>query len=317
MGLSYHYAFDAAQLLIGSLAHIQEVIESDEQSSRGFYMSFTSLYDMKEALVQAEHQLFCYFQCIIKNEVEKSTDPLVHKAYNESRLADLASTAEFLKFVLATASPSCDQENDLSRISSYYPRRNVTDSLLFRLNVTLQLCLVRIDDSRSTITGRRHSETKCPSALVVPTFASAMADTLLPIVTACFGISTISLRYARHRLVSIRILDSYQPMLMKAAQSGAALLALRWCHTKWSHLWMAMKLNRSTRDIEEWNTHWSLVQSTPASRMKTMQTQRPSSPSLPTDDSSDTECNNHEVALDAARSQRLIEYALHETPKVT
>ena len=48
MGLSYHYAFDAAQLLIGSLAHLQEVIESDEQSSRGFYMSFTSLYDMKK-----------------------------------------------------------------------------------------------------------------------------------------------------------------------------------------------------------------------------------------------------------------------------
>ena len=80
---------------------------------------------------------------------------------------------------------------------------------------------------------------------------------------------------------------------------------------------MAMKLNRSTHDIDEWNTHWSLVQSTPASRMKTIQTQRPSSPSVQTDDGSDAECNNHEVALDAARSQRLIEYALHETPKVT
>ena len=318
MGLSYHYAFDAAKLLTGSLAHLQEVIETDEQSNRGFCMSFTALYDMKEALVQAEHQLLCYFRCIIKTEVEKSTDPQVLNAYNESRFADLASAADFLKFVLLTESSltlSCDQ--DLNRVSSYYPRRNVTDSLLFRLNVALQLCLVRIDDSRSMFTGRRHGDTKSPSALVVPTFASTMVDTLLPIATALFGISTISLRYARHQLTSFRTLDSYQPILIKATQSGAALLALRWCHTKWSHAWMAMKLNRSTHDIEEWNTHWSLVQSTPAGRMKNIQAQRPSSPSLPTEDDSNTDCNNHEVALDAARSQRLIEYALHETPKVS
>ena len=79
---------------------------------------------------------------------------------------------------------------------------------------------------------------------------------------------------------------------------------------------MAMKLNRSTHDIEEWNTQWTLVQSTPATRIKIIQSQRPSSPPLPTGDVSNSDSNNHEVALDTARSQRLIEYALHETPKV-
>lgn len=321
MCLSYNYAFDAAKLLNDCLSQIEEVIEIDELSRRGFHASSSALYDMKEALVQVERQLFCYFQYIIQNEVEKSSSPQVHQAYNQCRFDGLHSTTDFLSFVLlAESSASSNEEEPNLRPTNYYPRRSVTDSLLFRLNVALQLCLLRIDDSRSMITGRRQNDVKVPSSLVVPSLTSAIGEYVLPIAAAILGFSTLSLSHVRHHIPApaavIRTYDSYQPILVRVAQSGAALVALRWIHGKWSHLWMAMKLNRSTHDIEEWNTQWSLVQSTTASSTKrnTVPSPRPSSPQPMDDDS--TGGYNHEIALDAARSQKLIEYALHDTPKV-
>jgi len=334
MCLSYHYAFDAANLLKECLAQIQEVIEMDELSRRGFHASNSSLYDMKEVLVQAERQLFCYFRYAVQVEVEHSSVPEILQVYNDRQqqqqghpCSDLPAAVDFLRFVLVTESSSRrnNEEEAGSSLHTFYPRRNVTDTLLFRLNVALQLCQVRIDDSRLVLFGCRrrpghHDKKNEPSssALIVPVVqTNALIDTLLPLATGLLGITTLSLHYARQHASTrpslVRTMDKYQPMLFHAARSGAALLALRWLHTKWRHMWMASKLVRSTEEIEEWSRHWALVQSTPP-----IQPSRRPSATRNESSTNSTSCDptNQEAELDAARSQRLIEYALHETPKV-
>jgi len=155
MSFSYHYAFDAAKLLIDCLTQVDEVIDTAERGAkRGFQHHHasvvSSLYDMKETLVQAEHQLLCYFLYILQQEIDHASSPQVHEAYSQYPCYDLPSTVDFLKFVLVAESSAINVKGpDLN--PNYYPRRNVTDSLLFRLNVALQLCLLRIDDSRSVV----------------------------------------------------------------------------------------------------------------------------------------------------------------------
>ena len=321
MSLSYHYyAFDAANLLMECLAQIEEVIEAAERErSRFDASSSSSLYDLKEALMDTERLIFFYFRYIVHAEMESSSIPQIHEAYDhQHHCEDLPAALDMLRFVLLTKS-SCTSEAPSSPRHSFYPRRNVTDSLLFRLHVALQLCQMRIDDSRLVLLGRRRSHCVCKpsSASVVPVqqAANVVIDTILPLATGLLGVTTLSLNYARQNAMApstmIRSIDQYQPIIWNAARSGAALVALRWLHTKWRNLWMASKLSRSTEEIEEWNRQWSLVQSTPPIRPP----RRPSSPPR-SESPTNNEKQNQEAALDAARSQRLIEYALHETPKV-
>ena len=62
----------------------------------------------------------------------------------------------------SSSSPPQQQQQQINPIQDphcYYPSRSALDTLLFRLIVALQLCLVRIDDAHLIITGRRLAKT--------------------------------------------------------------------------------------------------------------------------------------------------------------
>ena len=81
-----------------------------------------------------------------------------------------------------------------------------------------------------------------------------------------------------------------------AAKLGLALFTTRWLNRSWGSLWMSTKIQRSTEEIENWNQQWHMVQSTPSPTSKQ---------------------HRKGMSLDAAKTRRLIDYAIHhEAPEV-
>jgi hypothetical protein len=306
--MSHHYAIVAGKLAEQCLEKIQDVIDSDERSKR-LHPSNSSLYDMKVALAEIELHLFHYFGCIIEKEVENSSSSKVHEIYKTNDpCTELRSCVEFLQFVVQESSLAA-AEHAGHPAHSYYPRRSATDSLLFRLNVALQLCLVRIDDARLVICGERYKESTCVGT------STAIQPSNRPyfyfICTGLFGATTLATwcRQRNPELQTTRNFQMYQPFIQNSSKFVLVIVAFRWLHQKWSNVWMTTKLVKSTDEMEQWIRQWVLVQSTPAP--KPQQPQNKIVPLLPPQID-----KNHDNLLDAARSRRLIEYALHETAKV-
>jgi hypothetical protein len=161
------YAFDAADLLLQCQKELQDVIEADER--RG-YSSHYALYDMKEALLATDLFLYATFGNLWKS-ITRSSSTTVQALYALGPPDSLSSSVSLLRSVLKEQR-NTDPKHDRSKVHTteqshaYYPIRSATDSLLFRLVVALQLCLVRIDDARFVVTGRRQKDT---SAVVVAT----------------------------------------------------------------------------------------------------------------------------------------------------
>lgn len=336
--MSHHYAIVAAKLIEQCLDQIQSVIDADERSKR-LHSSNSSLYDMKVVLADVESHLFNYFSCIIEKEVETSTSSEVHEQYQKIDLwsSDLRSQVEFLQFILKESSIAATAHAG-HPAHSYYPRRSTTDSLLFRLNVALQLCLVRIDDARFVICGERYKQQHQQGATAVIESRSNRPY-LYYTVAGLLGATTFVTAYARqnpdYKFRCTMNMKMYQPLIVNSSKVIVSIFTLQWIHTKWSNKWMTTKLVKSTEEIEEWIRQWILVQSTPTPKpvLTAMATQTNST--LPiatpqplqkhhhsnTTNGTDDTCYHNSNAdtcnsLDAARSRRLIEYALHETAKV-
>jgi hypothetical protein len=326
--MSHHYAIVAGKLVEQCLEQIQSVIDADERHAHSSSGN-TALYDMKVALAEVESHLFYYFSCIIEKEVEQSRSPRIHEMYeNHVRLndncTDLLSQVEFLQCVVQEAARAAAEHIGYPA-HSYYPRRSATDSLLFRLNVALQLGLVRIGDARRVI----GSGGKCfgrDVANVAHRPVHGRPHTFLYVCVGLFGTTTLAMLYTRQlrvasdwQLFPRRMRQIYEPWWIqhscKIAISG---VFLRWLHCKWSNLWMTTKLVKSTEEIEDWTRQWTLVQSTPAPLpMANKAAPAITAPSQLANQSNSVDQNkNEDCLLDAARSRRLIEYALHETSKV-
>ena len=340
--MSHHYAIVAAKLVEQCLDQVQSVIDADEHSKR-LRSDNSSLYDMKVALAEIESHLFNYFTCIIEKEVETSTSSQVHEKYKlmDTCSTDLRSQVEFLQFILMESSIAATAHAG-HPAHSYYPRRSTTDSLLFRLNVALQLCLVRIDDARFVICGERYKQhqEKQEQPVTMTLALRSNRPYLFYTVAGLLGVTTFATAYVRqnpdHKLRCTMNLKMYQPLLMNTSKVLFSLFTMQWIHTKWSNKWMTTKLVKSTEEIEEWIRQWILVQSTPTPKLPTPQ---PANPTLPVTvvpqplqshhyhhtntpkTKDDTFYHNSSVemcnSLDAARSRRLIEYAMHETAKVS
>jgi hypothetical protein len=336
--MSHHYAIVAAKLVEQSLDQIQSVIDADERSKR-LHSSNSSLYDMKVVLADVELHLFNYFNCIIEKEVETSISSEVHEQYKKIDVwsSDLRSQVEFLQFILKESSIAATAHAG-HPAHSYYPRRSATDSLLFRLNVALQLCLVRIDDARFVICGERYKQQQ-QGATTTTVALRSNRPYLYYTVAGLLGVTTFVTAYARqnpdYRFRCTMNLKIYQPIVMNSSKIILSIFTLQWIHTKWSNKWMTTKLVKSTEEIEEWMRQWILVQSTPTPK-PVVALAAPTNTTLPiavpqtsqqhqhhsntTNATDDTGYHNSTAdicnSLDAARSRRLIEYALHETAKV-
>jgi acetyl esterase/lipase len=291
--MAYHYIFDAASLLEKSLVDLQEVIQHSESLNHSHYR----LYDFREALALTERLLYEHVRVLLEDESFRLGSLEVQTLYSTSATApSLASCVDILRSVAARhgSHPRVDFNSSVDGATSthvdsphsYYPKRNATDSLLFRLVVALQLCRVRLSDAKFVITGRRHHQT-IPSSRIVeqlPLFAVGCC-------AAVFVAVSYSRRIERNRSGT----RPYLVLSYCAAQVGLVLVSANWLTHRWGIVWMTAKIEKSMREIEAWNQQWYTVQSTPAKKRR-----------------------NEDPSIDAAKSRRLIEYALaHVTPKAS
>lgn len=293
------YAFDAADLLLQCQQELQDVIEADER--RG-YSSHYALYDMKEALLATDVSLYRYFQQYLEqHQTRSSSSTTVQALYALGPPDCLSSSVSLLRSVLKAEQQDRDLKHNRKKVHvtdqchAYYPIRSATDSLLFRLVVALQLCLVRIDDARFVVTGNRQKDA---SSVVVATHALHIS---LGCISA-MGFASLLIRRHHESMYA----GDYRPLVLASAKLGLAAVATTWLRKSWRNMWMTSKIVQSTREIECWKEQWDLVQSAPTSKNDAQlakQAQSSADESL-------------EAALDAAMSRRLVKYALHHTPEV-
>ena len=119
--------------------------------------------------------------------------------------------------------------------------RSVTDSLLFRLVIALQLCQVRIDDAQFAITGRRKEVSESTRFL---------SWTNLSCV--CLIAGTIGNLYSRRGL-NIRELFK----LSTKAVVGVTLCAV--ARHQFRQAWMSAKVVKSIDELQEWLNQWNHV----------------------------------------------------------
>ena len=147
--------------------------------------------------------------------------------------------------------------------------RSVTDSLLFRLVVALQLCQVRIDDAQFAITGRRREVS-----------GSTRSSSWTNLACVCLIAGTIGNFYSR-RGMNIRELLK----LSTRAAAGVTLCAI--ARYQFRQAWMSAKVAKSIDELKEWRNQWNHVHE---------------------DDT------RGEISIED-KSQRLIDYALKQSPK--
>jgi len=289
------YAFDAAGLLQQCLQELQDVIEANERRGHSHY----ALYDMKEAMLSTERLLCDYFQQILEQERITSSSRSVQALYALCPPTSLSSSISLLRSVLKDKKLKESKKERRTKRSGdsqsqpYYENACSTGLLLFRLHVALQLCLVRIDDARVVVTGRRRER-----ASTVSTAVATHAIHVSLALTGCVGtMGFFSVMMHRHR-VHLQSRD-YLSLFLASAKIGVATLTGNWLRKSWGNMWMTNKAIKSASSIEDWNEQWHLVQLTARQDYRKHAQQTPS---------------NSDAT--SAITRRLVEYALNHTPEV-
>jgi len=171
--MDYQYEFEAAKLLNRCVCELDSVLDEGDRgesvSKLGTRISgrgLASLKDLRRALLLTIDLLTEYFQRLLEDEratAEKSS-PVIQELYPAIGLpTSFLSRADLLRAVVDAKKKEREKQQRKKREGSptsetgnyFYSIRNATDSLLFRLIVSLQLCLLRIDDGHSVVRGRR------------------------------------------------------------------------------------------------------------------------------------------------------------------
>jgi len=295
----HHYLFDVIPLLDECLKTLQMTIDRDLGSQH------YALYDMKEVLCCAERLLRTYLekkihvhdhQCDIHQLTETYRLVLIEKQrQNEMNHRKI----QFLNPQDPPPLPEVKSPCDL------YLSRSATDSLLFRLIVALQLCLVRIDDAHLVITGRRIRNTEMDKRRHdEQQMVLAMGMTACCVLGAGVAALSWTNRLAIDRTRWKEILPRSPQGMIKGATSGMILLmAIRMANTQWKKLWMTDTIYKSTCEIDDWTRQWQAIQSSTSS-------------------SSSPQCNREQLEQETCggelledKSRRLIAYAMKNSPK--
>lgn len=315
---SHHYLFDAVPLLDDCIEKLQRTIDQDSRSRND------ALYDMKEVLVYTERLLHRYLDQMIRKE---SLGLKTRSASQYGQSCTIQETLAEYQRVLEEKRKEEEQNQRRTRFlnpqdpipnqhsTSLYTSRSATDSLLFRLIVALQLCLLRIDDAHLVITGH---------PIIKPNDQQKRREqrqmTLTVGAGCCFLLGAVLSwsdrgradrdRWIKESLVAPKDRDSW---IRTMTSGGAAILAGRLINIQWKNLWMRDKLFKSTCEIAEWTRQWETVQTavSPRSQHEQFRQERlrvelqlnssPDQPSTP------------ELMDD--KSRRLIEYAMKNNPK--
>lgn len=309
---AHDYAIDAASLLETCLVRLRETIALDAKHATR--KRHASLLDMETCLVTTERLLLAYICQQIDVEREAASDVVRMKEEDSHHEVPptLLECIQIFQDVLEAKkqrqylqsrhghtrhgqngvtpsgrqhTTSTNRNNNLS--TAFVTSRSPVDSLLFRLIVALQLCLVRIDDAWFVITGRRHQheDEKSASESSFIVRVGIMTSTVCLVGTG----SVWFLRSSRSSSSEPLARGALVPLTGKVA---LAAFATRFLVKEWASLWMTATIIKSTTDVKEWQQQWLLVQTTGSRGAGSV------------------------VSLDA-KSQKLIEYAMQQSPKVT
>lgn len=314
LGSSHHYLFDAVSLLDDCITKLQTTIQHDSGSQHD------ALYEMKDVLLCAEQLLHDYLDRMIQKEsrgAKGRIDPPMERL-------SIKESLDYFQVVLKEKKRQDNVRQGRKRFLNpqdpfpvppkniLYTTRSATDSLLFRLIVALQLCLVRIDDAHLVLTGRRikvddprkvHQEQREALAL-----GAGFCCCLLGA-----GMSIIS-SSPRDRLVTtkwwkglIPPLDRQQLSIRSLVFGGVLVWGGRAINKHWKKIWMTDKIFKSRCEIEEWTRQWKTVQNEVSPRSQREQLRQEL-------DQFDPEQNSIPDLMDD-KSRRLIEYAMKNSAK--
>lgn len=319
---AHNYAIDAACLLEKCLARLRDTMEQNTRSRH------KALFDMEEALVNAGRLLHAYIIQVIALESESIDEDAsdrvpptlsecietlqavleakkqkqrwsrqVHevrrsrsRAHNQKkrqRESNVSFADDFVDEgthdVSQLYQPAGDSSSSGAIKRTFDQSRSATDSLLFRLIVALQLCLVRVDDARFVITGHRYQE---DTALVEASWSPVRIGIVSTVCMLGFGSFWIFRSKADKPLLQMNGILRFSGKITVAAVAGKMIVR------EWGNVWMTAKIMKSTAAVEEWQQQWLFIQKT--------------------GDSASGSLTSPE-----AKSQRLIEYALSQSPKVS
>jgi hypothetical protein len=284
---AHHYALDAVPLLDECIGNLQITIDQDLNGQHD------SLYDLKAVLLSCERFLHQHLTNVLAQE-QKCIDLSNTKMEALGDTASIMGTMRALKIVLKEKQRQEVGNGNRQKQQSPYSSRSATDTLLFRLIVALQLCLLRISDAHLVTTGHLLASAELHRAgnemLLVLTGVMCLVGTGILV-------SAISIRQRRERK------NSFPKIGISRKRLGlGGLLLGKFIHSKLKNLWMRDKLKKSTTEIDEWIQQWKVVQLT-----------------RPHDTRQGEEQSLQRGVIDEViddKSRRLIEYALQQAPKV-
>lgn len=315
IGSSHHYLFDAVSLLEDCITKLQITIQHDSLSQHD------ALYEMKDVLLRAEQLLHDYLHRMIQRESRGSKGQIDPPSEGLS----IKESLELFQVVLQEKRHQEDVHQrkirylnpqdpfTVPRKNNLYTTRSAIDSMLFRLIVALQLCLVRIDDAHLVITGRRikvedqHKQQQQEHRDAL-TLGAGFCCCLLGAGMAVLSWSP------KDRLVTTRWWKGWIPLnrqqysIRSAGLLGGVLvLGGRAVNKHWKRMWMTDKIFKSRGEIEEWTRQWETVQNEVSPRSQREQLRQEL-------DQFDSEQNSLPDLMDD-KSRRLIEYAMKNSPR--
>jgi len=228
--MASHYLIDAVTLLEKCIGDVQSLIEESESCRKPHHI----LYDLREALSTTEHLLFHYVRTLLERDHPAKT--FASSEHHSSLLYYVELLRSFKK------STSLEQRRGEARFSQTWNQEStVTDSLLFRLIIALQLCSVRISDVRYSVSGKRLSRS---SLIIFETPLLASGAYLL------YRFQAFSWNVCN---------ESRRGVLLSCLQGTFILgtaLALR---AGWRVMLMSTKVGRTLSSIEDWNHRWYAI----------------------------------------------------------
>ena len=315
---SHHYLFDVVPLLDDCIEKLQKTIDKGSRSRHD------ALYGMKEILVYTERLLHQYLVQMIEKEsrtLSRAVPPYGYSSTIQQTLNDFKHVLEEKRLQEESNERKTRFLNPqdplpVQPIRKLYTHRSATDSLLFRLIVALQLCLLRIDDAHFVLTGHRIQ----PDDQQKGQQRQQMALTIGMGCCCLIGAGAAAISWSGRSRNEwnrwmIEFLPNDRDAWRRTLVSGvAATVAGRIINTQWKMLWMRDKIFKSTCEIDEWTRQWETVQ-TSVSPMS--QTEQWHQEQLRLDLERQISPPGHPCSPDLMddKSRRLIEYAMKHSAK--
>ncbi|CAB9501635.1 Hormone-sensitive lipase [Seminavis robusta] len=306
----YYYACDAAQLLETCMDHLQTVVDLDRSTSNDGGGGRSSFQELQESLIKTERLLRHFFVEIL---------PPMDDQTDDNGLASLASCVIALKAMM-------EQEREKKKQSTangHHPTRNLsgprhsrnsaTDTLLFRLIVALQLCLVRIDDAHLVVAGIRRPKTSKNDPIVVARRRTRRRWLVrIGFCATVLGVTVYLLptrkddKYPSRQQSSLSLSswNNNRETWQTLAKAGTCTFLCFQLAQQWKVAWMTSKLGKTQKEIQEWHQQWRLVEGSYGSQQQLH--------TLYNGNGNHQNSNSHKKKApitDATKARRLIEYA--------